>query len=318
MRQMTDEEFEESLLALCSEVKERQLAHQSTPPAIVYHYTSAKGLKGIVSSNRVWATTTEELNDRSELIHAAELLKNTLRRHAHAAVLPEYQVLFPPQVTDFSYSRPDLMTTFVSSLSGAEDDLSQWCMYANDFQGVALGFDSKALMALDSAEDTAQPIGFFPVSYTQADQEEVFEWLVTRWEREASVAVARDLTQTSNLYMYFAHWFGNLAVAAFPLFATMKSHHFHSENEWRLAHLHTRGRADCVVHSEDGAKTHVQLDLTQLTGNLPLVSVWLAPGIANEASEEALRAFLDASEYQHVPILRSEIPLRGTPTVLAI
>jgi hypothetical protein len=315
---MNDDQFNESLLILCSEVEKRRLAFQETPPPVVYHYTSAKGLSGVVNSARVWATTTAELNDTSELLHATEILQFTLRRHAREAALPEYKVLFPPQVLNFDYQRPDLATTFVSSLSGAEDDLSQWCMYADNFQGVALGFDSSALMALDAAADISQQIGFFAMSYTQGEQEEAFEWLVTRWEREASAAVARDLRHASNPNLYLSHWFGNLAVAAMSMLARMKSHHFHSENEWRLAHLHTRGREDCLVHSGNGAKTHVELDLTQLTGRLPLVSVWLAPGVANDMSEAALRNLLNTSGYHDVRTRRSEIPLRGTPAVLAV
>ncbi len=314
---VTEDQFDESLLALRAEVEERWRTSQGTPPPIVYHYTSGAALKGIVGSGRLWATVTSELNDMSELLRATEVLKSTLNRHAKAAALPEYQVLFPPQVTEFDYPRSDLATTFVASLSGTEDDLPQWSMYADSFRGVALGFDSKSLLALDAGEDISQPLGFFAMSYSQTDQEAFFDWLVTRWEREASAAAARDLRRADNPILYMAHWFGNLAVGALSVLARMKSHHFRHENEWRLAHLHTRGHADCRVHSGHGVKTHVDLDLTQLTDSLPLVSIWLAPGVANDESEAVVRKFLNDRGYGHVPIKRSEIPLRGTPQALA-
>lgn len=43
-------------------------------PSVLYHYTSADGLIGIVRNQRLWATDIEYLNDSEELTHvAAEL-----------------------------------------------------------------------------------------------------------------------------------------------------------------------------------------------------------------------------------------------------
>src|SRR5262249_1161259 len=86
---MTDGDFGTSLHALRNDVEERWRDQQSAPPAIVYHYTSAQALQGIVSSSRLWATHTAEVNDTTELLHAANLLRKTLRARAGVATLPE-------------------------------------------------------------------------------------------------------------------------------------------------------------------------------------------------------------------------------------
>lgn len=41
-----------------------------TPPAILYRYTTQRGLLGIISSKEIWATHTQYLNDAREFRHA--------------------------------------------------------------------------------------------------------------------------------------------------------------------------------------------------------------------------------------------------------
>jgi len=65
-----------------------------------------------------------------------------------------------------------------------------------------------------------------------------------------------------------------------------------------------------VVIGERGHKPHVELDLTQLKGELPLASVRLGPGISNDDSERLVRGFLDQHGFSHVPIRRSGASLR--------
>lgn len=56
-------------------------SHIAAPerPEIVYHYTDAGGLQGIISSSSLWATDVEFLNDAQELIYARDHLLSALR-----------------------------------------------------------------------------------------------------------------------------------------------------------------------------------------------------------------------------------------------
>ncbi|MFF8400938.1 DUF2971 domain-containing protein [Streptomyces sp. NPDC015684] len=49
------------------------------PPNVVYHYTPAAGLLGIVKSGQLWVTDVEFLNDSQELSYAGENLLRALR-----------------------------------------------------------------------------------------------------------------------------------------------------------------------------------------------------------------------------------------------
>ena len=57
---------------------ERTEAEAEKPPDILYHYTSAEGLLGIVWTREIWSTNVLYLNDTSELSHATEVLASEL------------------------------------------------------------------------------------------------------------------------------------------------------------------------------------------------------------------------------------------------
>jgi hypothetical protein len=306
-----EDEFDQPLAELRAAVEVEWSNRSTAPPAVVYHYAGVAAFVGIVNSRRLWATISSELNDLTELLRAADVLRSVLRVRAQATVRPEYSALYPPQVTTFDFARSDVIEIFVASLTAAEDDLPQWDRYADRGYGVAIGFDTGALQALHAAEHIRQQMGFVEVSYQAARQREFFELFVAAWEHEAAVAVGRDLARAADPLMYMAAWFGNLAGCACAILPRMKSPHFESEHEWRIVHAHVPNLPpDCAVVGETGHKPHVELDLTQLTGELPIVTLWLGPGIANDESERVVRAFLDARGLAGIAIHRSSVPLR--------
>ncbi|HKO58998.1 MAG TPA: DUF2971 domain-containing protein [Thermoanaerobaculia bacterium] len=306
-----EDKFDSPLAELRAAVDVEWSNRSAAPPPVVYHYTSGKAFAGIISSRRLWATISSELNDLTELLHAADVLRSVLNDRAHAAKLPEYSVLYPPQVTTFDFARTDIIEIFVSSLTAAEDDLPQWDRYANRGYGVAIGFHAEALTALHAADGIRQQMGFVEVSYDASRQREFLELFVAAWEHDASVAVSRHLARSPDPLMYMAAWFGNLAGSACAILPRMKSAHFESEREWRLVHAHVPNLpADCEVVTESGTKRHVELDLAQFTGRLPIATVWLGPGVSNDDSERVVRAFLDNQGFTHVKLRRSRVPLR--------
>ena len=52
---------------------------QNTRPAsFLYHYTSQRGLLGILENKKIWATNIHYLNDSAELYHAIDVLQSGL------------------------------------------------------------------------------------------------------------------------------------------------------------------------------------------------------------------------------------------------
>ncbi|MBQ2593071.1 MAG: hypothetical protein II567_07305, partial [Candidatus Riflebacteria bacterium] len=50
------------------------------PPETIYHYTTQKGILGIIPSRTMWATQAHFLNDRNEVFLTFKLLERELRR----------------------------------------------------------------------------------------------------------------------------------------------------------------------------------------------------------------------------------------------
>jgi hypothetical protein len=293
--------------------------HAISVPSVVYHYTSAAAFAAIIRSQRLWATAASQLNDATELLHAAAALRDVLRARAATAALPEYAVLYPPQAFHFDFARHDVMEVFVASLTSAEDDLAQWDRYADRGYGVAIGFDAQRLVALDAATHLRHHMGFVEVCYDQASQREFWDFVVQAWERLAAPAVARSRGRARNPLLYLASWFGNLGGCACAFLPRMKSSHFAIEREWRLIHAHVAGLPhDCAVLADHASKRHVELDLTQLAGKLPLSSVWLGPGVSTVESERQVAELLQAHDLPDVQLHRSRVPLRLEQRALAL
>jgi len=112
-------------------------------PRIIYHYTDAIGLKGILSSGRLWLTDIESLNDTSEFRYATRRgfarLKPLLPHPSQGKTLGE---VIARKFQDLRSQRAD---HYVCAFSRTKNDAGQWRAYADDGQGFVLGFDREQL-----------------------------------------------------------------------------------------------------------------------------------------------------------------------------
>jgi len=118
------------------------VAFQAAHPEL-HHYTNAAGLKGIVSSNTIWATHFSDLNDSTEVTH--------LRQAFAEALAPRYEELIArqnlseelPQLYERDGGSQKLARDFVDSLYGATFDgnseltsmaafITSFCTHADD------------------------------------------------------------------------------------------------------------------------------------------------------------------------------------------
>jgi hypothetical protein len=52
---------------------------QTEIPELLFHYTTASGMRGILDSARLWATNYRFLNDASEVAHGANLFESLIQ-----------------------------------------------------------------------------------------------------------------------------------------------------------------------------------------------------------------------------------------------
>lgn len=111
----------------------------STKADLLYHYTSPEGLKGILSSREIWATSILYLNDFSEFKYTLNLLNGILEKN------------FGVQLSENLFTR--LITTqkeipwdvYVTAFSEKGDQLDQWRGYCPPTGGFSIGFDKEKL-----------------------------------------------------------------------------------------------------------------------------------------------------------------------------
>jgi len=143
---------------------------QAAGSDLVYHYTTAEGLKGIIENRCIWATNVNFLNDASEYHHGVEIVREEIKEYqvrpetllateieptARACWLAKSIIAGNIEqglkTTDYS------LWTFVASFfdspapptedtaNDAGDILEQWRAYGRDSVGFSIGFDRSTL-----------------------------------------------------------------------------------------------------------------------------------------------------------------------------
>jgi hypothetical protein len=136
-------------------------------PEILYHYTTAMGLMGIVQSRTLWATNAEFLNDTQELQFGRPQVLEALLKQAdelspdsgafdantsRATVMRSAAYELAPGGND---ARRQYHFVYVACFCEAGDLLSQWRSYGAP-GGYAVGFRTSQLRLVRPAEEEAR------------------------------------------------------------------------------------------------------------------------------------------------------------------
>lgn len=138
---MSDREFQEEIDSISIAGHELWRRLQGDPPEIIYHYTNADGLVGIVSSGSLWATDLRFVNDASELDHALKSMEAAIER-ARGRFTSPTQANLLDRLDDAVGHREMFPSVHSVSFSANGDLLSQWRAYGGDGGGYAIGFAS--------------------------------------------------------------------------------------------------------------------------------------------------------------------------------
>jgi hypothetical protein len=114
-----------------------------SPPATLYHYTSAQAFLSIARTNRIWASHVGFLNDTSEAEWMWDTALRRLRFRADSANSEEDKTSILGVIDLIQRRSP--CSDFVASFTENGDDLSQWRAYCHNSPGLSIGFSSAAL-----------------------------------------------------------------------------------------------------------------------------------------------------------------------------
>ncbi len=303
--------LDNELMHLRSALRKRWSTIELPSPEHLYHYTDLRGFSGIVCGGKIWATLSSCLNDGKELLHASAQLRRVLRVEAERVHPMFRHMLLPPEALQFEYARQDAMEVYVASLSSHSDHERQWCLYAREGTGVALGFRSADLFAFEPLESRVPYFAVGKVIYEEAAQLEFLSWVVRYWfERMSKLfpGLALRSSDRSELTYLRASILATLAGAAGGYLPLMKSDDWALESEWRLGHGQDPKNPHGLVQYRGSTRIpYVPLDIRCENGLLPLSEVVVGPAFARAESIGAIRRFLRLAGYENVHIRLSEM-----------
>lgn len=125
-------------------MKVKDWTAQNKPPAVLYHYTSAEGLAGILKARFVRATVATYLNDSREYVHGVEIARGLIKDRLKSTQSDDLSTDFC-SCLEYRLRQNDGRQICVFSFSQKGDLLSQWRGYCPTAGGYSLGFDTERL-----------------------------------------------------------------------------------------------------------------------------------------------------------------------------
>jgi hypothetical protein len=104
-------------------------------PAVIYRYCDAGAFRAMLANKQLWLTSVRHMNDSTEQTHFMEKARNVLAELRRGPEPDSLYIQLLLQNLDWME-----LTAYACCFSKRGDLLSQWCRYADDGGGFAVGF----------------------------------------------------------------------------------------------------------------------------------------------------------------------------------
>ena len=277
---------------------------------LLYHYTNAEGLDGILKSNSLWASAVEYMNDATEFRYAMNLVKEQMTAAVESQPEGATKMLLRG-LRDVALRPFSELQLFACCFCGKGDLLSMWRGYGSG--GYAIGFIADSLRAI-------------PMVYERGRQVKIMSDLLERIDKkwgwtfvELDKKVTRGEAQKEELETLIGEMADDFIFTVGTQILSFKDKAFAEEMEWRVIKL-ARKYPDGLDQMNYrlgvfGFVPYVIIDRIRLgqgehQGLLPIEEVIAGPSAHPELTERGLRLALDKNGYAHVKIAPSTVPLR--------
>ena len=277
------------------------------PLKILYHYTNAHGLYGMIKSNKIWASSYRYMNDSQEFDYCFDLIEEIyskpdtypLRSNISDQIFAEHL-----RRKKWDYESDCL---FVASFSEEENLLSQWRAYAGSHSGYAIGFRKKEL-----ENGGARLVA---CEYNKERQKSVLKGLIDKDLPVLRASFEKGLKKQGkkehpDLEDYFKNV--DMTVLKIAQVATSFNHKsFCEEKEWRLVVGPGDIPSERILYrpSDTMIIPYVEIDFTDSA--LPIECIIVGPGPHQKRNEVSLRQMLSISGFDKVDVSISDIPYRN-------
>ena len=286
-------------------------------PDLLWHYTDAGGLLGILTHERMWATQTSFLNDSTELAYGVGLVAKAMTSY-DPSYLKEGTARFLERLVDrrrapLAGRLEKKLDVYVTCFCADGDLLSQWRAYAgrDDAGGYALGIGTDPpLQGWPPHTPETHDVALRRVLYDPVEQEETCHELV-----DALVPLLDADPRDVEIQRSFTR---ALVDGAVELASWCKDPAFEEEQEWRIVYVRTNDAAKLPVRHRMARGLlvpYVELELPwpvePLQGHLPVQTIRIGPGPAPALKQRGVETFL--ANFPHLADVRLEgsvAPLR--------
>lgn len=275
---------------------------------LLYHYTDAKGLYGILKSKTLWASSYQFLNDATEFEYAFDLIKDVYpQEDSNPSIGPmsDFRIAENIRKERYNYISDCL---FVVSFSEKDDLLGQWRAYAGPYSGYSLGFRSSKLDAHKNAKLVA-------CNYDKGKQLEDIKDLIEKLS--AVIRESFELPPESgeqNRRNSFDKLISQRLDASKKMLSIAKSFKhssFKDEKEWRLVFgpLPEDSEEICYRLTKLTVTPYAEIDFS--SDGLPIERIVVGPGPHQKRSAHSLSQMLKKLGFENVKVSQSKIPYRN-------
>ena len=282
-------------------------------PRLLYHYTNAAGLLGIIETGVIWATNVFYLNDESEIRYGKDILDRFVeQRFPDNPATREVIANFVGLLRSGPEAWGDHMHAFVACFSEDPDSLSQWRGYADGTNGFAIGFSREVLERASEGTESTPDFALHRVVYERDRQLATLDQAVGKTVEDfanyaaGKTSLVGDHEGTLKIF--------SMAESTALCVTKFKSSAFHEEKEWRaLSYLpHGELHKYCQFRlTRVGVTPYVNLTVLDRDGlSNALQEIRIGPTVHRDLAYGAARSLLHVRGLTDVDITHSSIPLR--------
>jgi hypothetical protein len=284
----------------CGAESDKMTTTTSPLPTQLYHYTSIRGVEGILTRKAVWASLLHFMNDSREWLYALDLVKASL--HKKIIIRDDsHWVAFLADLIE-SLGRIEGLNICVFSLTAMPNQLSQWRAYCPPEGGYNLTFEPSLL---------AQHLDRHHFELRQC----VYDW--KEQEREIDRVVNKVLTAVGPLgdesqiesarETALLQFVGELSAVA-PI---LKHPDFREEQEWRAFSLVPSNDPRMEYHIKGSVTIpHCVLDLQTVMLSFPISQVTVGPNAYQNLAMRGISALASGAGVS-IAVVKSTTPLRN-------
>jgi hypothetical protein len=281
------------------------------PSQPLYHYTTQKGLLGIVSSKAMWVTHTQYLNDHREFVHAVDLAREQVALLLKASSSDAGRNRSLVRMKEALEQQLQSINVCVCSFSEDRDSLSQWRAYGERTSGFAIGFPAELVIAATASK------GWYLAAcvYEREQQREIIRNLVEEvLEENLSGEPGFTTGEKDEQGISFRGPAGNLIAYLYRYAPILKDKSFKEEREWRVISrpLMNQSQDFCFREGRSFLIPYSKFPLHAEGIEFRLREIVIGPTPYQELSKSSIRNFLVS---KNMNVSTGLEPILGGPSV---